>query len=345
MPVMRMPLPRVVSGHPLDRRGSRLALALGTAVLLELAAGTGLAYLAGFTAVRAVLLRFNPVWLAVLAGALLVSFVGYFFAYLGVFRVENGPPLSGRQMLAVVAAGFGGILAHNGARLERDALRAAGEDEAQARIRVTGLAGMEHGVLAICACGMAIAVLVTGAGTPPTDFTLPWAIIPVPGFLLAFWAAERYRGRFRDRPGWRGFLGMFLDSVHIVRELFLRPHRWGSAVLGMAVFWAAEALAAWAGLAAFGVKMGAAALFTGFATGMVFTRRTGPFAGAGVLALVMPLTIWASGAPFAVAIVGVFSYRFLALWLPMPASLAVLPLLREMAGSRPRAAPRQAQDA
>lgn len=76
--------------------------------------------------------------------------------------------------------------------------------------------------------------------------------------------------------------------------------------------------------------MNAAQMFVGFATGMVFTRRTGPLAGAGVLALCLPLTIWYSGAPFAVAIVGIFTYRVLALWLPMPASLALLPRLREL---------------
>lgn len=77
--------------------------------------------------------------------------------------------------------------------------------------------------------------------------------------------------------------------------------------------------------------MNAAELFVGFATGMVFTRRTGPLAGAGVLALVLPLTIWVSGAPLAVAVAGVFVYRVLALLLPMPVSLAALPTLREMA--------------
>jgi hypothetical protein len=98
----------------------------------------------------------------------------------------------------------------------------------------------------------------------------------------------------------------------------------------MALFWAADAFAAWAGLAAFGYHMNAAALYVGFATGMVFTRRTGPLAGAGILALCLPLTIWYSGAPLAVAVVGIFAYRALALWLPMPASLALLPAMREM---------------
>jgi hypothetical protein len=104
----------------------------------------------------------------------------------------------------------------------------------------------------------------------------------------------------------------------------------------MALFWAADALAAWAGLAAFGFEMNAAALFVGFATGMVFTRRTGPLAGAGVLALVLP-TIWVSGAPFAVAVVGIFAYRVLALLMPMSVSLAALPTLKTM-GQRPEPA-------
>jgi hypothetical protein len=116
--------------------------------------------------------------------------------------------------------------------------------------------------------------------------------------------------------------------------LFAHPLRWGSALCGMALFWAADAFAAWAGLAAFGFEMNAAMLFVGFATGMVFTRRTGPLAGAGILALVLPVTIWVSGAPFAVAVVGIFAYRVLALLMPMPVSLAALPTLHAM-GQRP----------
>jgi hypothetical protein len=97
------------------------------------------------------------------------------------------------------------------------------------------------------------------------------------------------------------------------------------------LFWATDAFATWAGLATFVFQMNMAALFVGFATGMLFTRRTGPLASVGVLALVLPLTIWVSGAPFAVAIVGVFVYRVLALLLPMPVSLAALPTLRKLA--------------
>ncbi len=85
----------------------------------------------------------------------------------------------------------------------------------------------------------------------------------------------------------------------LIRELFIRPRCWGLAPFGMALFWAAESFAAWAALAAFGVRMNAAALTVGFATGMVFTRRTGPLGGVGILALVLPPTLGYSGAPLA----------------------------------------------
>jgi hypothetical protein len=334
---MRVPVPRLTISF-IERRWAALAALGGLATLLEVAAGTGLAYLAGFSRVQAVLSAFHWGWLLALAAALLVSFGGYYGAYQGIFRVERGPTLARGQMYAVVAAGFGGFLAHGGGVLDEYALRAAGADERDAKARAAGLAGMEHGVLAIGGCGCAIAVLAAGFLRPAPGYTLPWAIIPVPGFLIAFWLAERTRDRFAGRAGWRRFVGTFLESIHLVRVLFAHPLRWGWAVLGMALFWAADAFAAWAGLAAFGVAMNPASLFVGFATGMVFTRRTGPLAGAGILALVLPLTFWVSGAPFAAAIVGVFVYRIMALWLPMPGSVAVLATLREMGKPAPPAA-------
>ena len=328
------PLRRFFSAPHPTRRGVELALLIALAALLELAAGVGLAYVAGFSRVHAVLGGFDWPWLVVLCGALALSFVGYYLVYQGIFRVDGGPRLSGRKMHAVVAAGFGGLLAHGGGALDKNALEAAGAGEKEAKARAAGLAGFEHGVLAIVGCGAAIAVLASGRAAPSADFTLPWAVVPVPGILIGFWAAERYRDRFYGRTGWRGVLGIFLCSVHLIRELFIRPRPWWSAVLGMALFWAADAFAVWAGLAAFGYRMNAAALIVGFATGMVFTRRTGPLAGAGILALVLPASLWSSGAPLAVAVAGVFVYRILVLWLPMPSSLAFLPVLRGMVKRR-----------
>ena len=211
---MRVSLPRLSVVH-LRRRRSVLAVLVGVAILLELAAGAGLAYVAGWSRVRAVLGDFDGIWLIALVGALLVSFVGYYYAYRGIFRVEGGPALPRRRMRAVVAAGFGGFLAHGGGALDQYALQAAGAEEDEAKARVAALGGLEHGVLAIGGCAAAIAVLVSGRGQPPADFTVPWAVIPIPGFVVGFWAAGRYGDRFRCRAGWRGKLGIW----------FLAPQR------------------------------------------------------------------------------------------------------------------------
>lgn len=331
---MRLRLTRWVSRHSPQRGGFLLAVVFAAAVLLEFAAGIGLAYVAGFSSVREALTDIDSTWLAVLLGALAVSFAGYWYAYRGILRVGGGPQLPGPQMRALVAAGFGGLLSHGGGVLERRALLAAGASESDARARVAALAGMEQGVLALVGCAAAIAVLAYGVSRPPLNTSLPWAIVPVPGLLIAFWAAERYRDKFPGRTRWRSYLTTFLQSVHLIRELFIRPRRWWSAVAGMTVFWVGDAFAAWAGLAAFGFRMNGFALVVGFATGMVFTRRTGPLAGAGVLALVLPVTISYCGAGLVVAIVGVFVYRVAALWLPLPVSLAVLPTLRALAEQR-----------
>jgi uncharacterized membrane protein YbhN (UPF0104 family) len=325
---MEVSLPRVPRHH-LERRKTALVTLLVLAAVLQLSAGSGLAYIAGFSSVRAVLGDFQWVWLVALVGALGVSFAGYYY-----FTVANGPALLGPQMRAVVTVGFGGFLAHGGGVLDQYALEAAGADQREAKTRVSGLAGLEHGIMALGGTAAAIAVLAQGSDQPPLDFTIPWAVIPVPGFLVAFWLAERYRDRFRGREGWRGSFGNFLESIHLIRVMFANPRQYGIALAGMALFWAADAFAAWSGMAAFGFKMNAASFFVGFATGMVFTRRTGPLGGAGVLALCLSLTVWYSGAPLAVAIVGIFTYRVLALWLPMPASLALLPTIRKMGEKR-----------
>lgn len=300
------------------------------AAALQMSAAAGMAYVAGFSEVGSALTRLSWPWLVASAGGVGVSFVGYYFAYRGIYEVEGGHRLRKRQMLSVVTGGFGGFLAHGGSALDTYALRAAGADERDATVRVSALAGMEHGVVAILGTAAGITVLAMGLSQPPADFSIPWSVLPIPGFAIAFWAAERYRERLRDKDGWRGRMGVFLDAIHLNRALFLRPQDHGPAVAGMTLFWLADAFAMWAALIAFGFTMNAAAMFVGYATGMVFTRRTGPLGGAGVLMVVLPVTIWYSGAPLAVTVVAVFVYRVLSLWLPMPFSLASLPTLRRM---------------
>lgn len=318
------------SGHHVHRRRESLVALLMLTAALQVAGAIGIAYVAGWDATRAVLGRLDWPWLLAAAAVLPVAFTGYYYSYRGIFRADGGCDVSHRHLWPVVTAGFSGFLAYGGSALDDHALRAAGTGRREAKVRVSALAGLEQGVLGLGGCVASIAILAAGAARPTPGFTLPWAIVPVPGFLVAFWLAERFRDRLRGRSGWRGGAGIFLDAVHLIRELFRWPVDQEPAVLGMAVFWAGEAFAVWASMAAFGFRMGPAALVVGFATGLLFTRRTAPFGGAGVLMLILPVTIWYAGAPFAVAVVGVFAYRVLAIWLLLPVSLASLPRLRRL---------------
>lgn len=312
-------------------RAAELAALIVLAAAMEVGAATGIAWLAGFGSTWRALHHLSWWWLLAMVASLAVSFAGYYYAGRGIYEVDSGPGLPGPLLRRVVLAGFGGFLSRRGGSLDGYALRAAGARRDDAGVRVTALAGLEQGVLGLIGCAAAIAVLVSGLHRPPPGFTVPWAVVPVPGFLLGFWLAERYEPSCRGRQGWRGKVGVFLRSILFVRRFFTtelissRP-----AAMGMGVFWVADMWAVWCGMAAFGFRMNLAQMAVGVATGMVFTRRTGPLGGAGVLMLTLPLTLWDSGAPLGVAVLGVFSYRLLSTWLPLPVSVAHLPMLRAM---------------
>ena len=321
---------RSVSGNLIDRRGAALAPPILLAVGLNVAAVTGLAYIAGFHAVHTSLIRIQWPWLCAVPAALAVSAVGYYFAYRSIYAAEGGYALPRRQLTAVVAAGFGGLFSTGGTRPDGPVLQASGASRHEAMVRVTALGGLEQAMLAVYGCAASIAGLCLGLPGVPLDVTLPWAVIPVPAFVVAFWLASHYRARLQGRAR----LSVFLDAVLLIQALFARPVRHRGAIGGMALFWAGDALAVWSALAAFGFLMSGAAFIVGYCTGMVFTRRIAPLAGAGTLTLILPLTIWASGAPLATAITGVAACRLLG-GLSLPAALASLPVLRETSG-RPR---------
>jgi hypothetical protein len=332
----RTPRPRRrwLSGNLINRRGAALVPPILLAIGLNVAAVAGLSYIAGFHAVYATLTRIVWLWLCAVPAALAMSAVGYYFAYRSIYTAEGGHPLPRRQLTAMVAAGFGGLFSTGGDRPDGLMLQGSGASRREAMVRVTALGGMEQAILALYGCAASIAWLCLGLPGVPLDFTLPWAVIPVPAFAVAFWLASRYRARRPGRSGRQARLSVFRDAVLLIQALFAHPVRHRGAIGGMALFWAGDALAVWSALAAFGLLMNVAAFLVGYCTGMVFTRRIAPLAGAGTLPLILPLTIWAAGAPLATAIVGVATCRLLGA-LSLPSALVSLPVLRETAG-RPR---------
>lgn len=309
----------------------RLAGLIAVMALLYAAGGVGMAYVAGFGAVHDRLAHAQWWWLAVAGGGVVLAYVGYFFAYRGIHRAEDGPELDLLSLLAVVTAGFGGFLTQGGTALDDFAMRAGGASKREAKVRVTALAGFEHGALAIIACPAAIAAIIVGEKYPRSDFTWPWAVIAPIGFAIAIILAERFRDRLRRRKGWRGRVGVFFDAIHIVWEILRRPRAYGYALLGMLLYWGGDIFALWAATTAFGFQMTATEVIIALSTGMVLTRRTAPLAGAGLVLVALVATLWnAAGVPFAAATLGVAAYRMFTLFGPVPLGLLALPKLRAL---------------
>jgi hypothetical protein len=312
-------------------KSHRLLLLTGLAALLYVGGGVGMAYVAGFDRVWHTVQHPSWPWLAASFGGVVLAFVGYYFGYRGVGKIEDGPDdLSHGDRLAVVAAGFGGFLAHGGTGLDRDVMRAAGGSKREAKVRVTLLGGLEHLILAIPCSAAAIVLLVEGVWKPPLDFIIPWAVGPALGFGIALWAAERYRERLRGRGGWREKVSVLLDAAHLIGAMFRHPAEYSRAILGMLLYWLGDMWALWAAMTAFGFRMNGASEMVAFGTAMIVTRRTGPLGGAGILGVALAPTLWYSGAPWAPAVLGTFSYRFFALWPPQPLSFLLLPRLRHV---------------
>lgn len=317
--------------HRVVEESGQLAAISALAAALFVAGGVGMVYVAGFQSVWEILRRPHWPWLLASVAAVCLSFVGYYFGYRGIGKVEQGPDdLDRRSRLAVVIAGFGGFLAHGGGALDEFVMRAAGASKREAKVRVTLLAGLEHGMLAVPCTTAAIVLLARGASKPGLDFLLPWAVLPALGFGLAFWLAERHRERLRTARGWRGKLGVLYDAIHLVRMMFARPREHAVELAAMVIFWLSDMFALWAGMAAFGFRMSFASEVVAFGTAMIVTRRTGPLGGAGLLMVALPPTLWQSGAPWAAAVLGTIVWRFYTLWLPMPASFVALPTLRAL---------------
>lgn len=278
-------------------------------------------------------------WFAVAFAAELAAFCAYVLAYRSVATIEDGPHLSIRDATALVAVGFGAFLAKGGAALDSKALGKSNDADRDGEIRVLALDALEHAPLAPAACAAAITLLVEGHRKPGLDFTIPWATLVPIGAVLAF-IGVRHRDRFVGREGWRGKLGDILDGIRVLFQLARdwRDHWLG--FVGASIYWAGDVVCLWASLQPFDAAPRFASVILAHAVGYVLTRRTLPLAGAGIVEVLMPLSLVASGAPFAGAILGVFAYRIFNLWLPLlPAAVAV-PHLRRRYGRSFRLLPR-----
>ena len=286
--------------------------------------GVWVSGMAGHARVLDVLFAVNPVWFAVSFAAQTVAYIAYAFALQGTARVDDGPRLSFRQAIRVVAAGFGAYFARSvkgGFELDYRALRGAGARRQEAMARVVGLGMLEYAMLAPAALGAAMWIYASPhGGNRYAALTLPWLAV-VPGFAIAVWLTNDSRQRrLQDRRGEGGRHTAVADAIGglaILRELLLAPHRHIRPLLGTLIYWFCEMVCLWASLRAFHADVAIPALVLAYATGYVISRRGLPLGGIGVAEAFLTFSLFWLGVPLAKALLGVFAYRAFNFWLAL----------------------------
>ncbi len=278
----------------------------------------------------------QPVWLLAALGFELLSYVGYVLAYRATVLASGQSSLSLLLTVRLVVAGFGPFVPLGGFSFDRHALRAVHRSRREARRQVLALGVIEYALLAPAACVCAL-VLLLESRRASLALTLPWVFAVPPGFALAWWATKpRIRHYFQRSHGRvRRWIGELLAGAQILREVVTRPLEHPLALVGMAVYWAAEIACLAFSLQCFGVELSVPALVIAYSTGYAASRRSLPLGGAGITEVLLTLALIAVHVNAAHALLSVVAYRlvnFLAPVLPgLFAHSSLAPLLDEHA--------------
>jgi uncharacterized membrane protein YbhN (UPF0104 family) len=286
--------------------------------IVSSAAATGIAAVAvlaiaratGADAVGRAFDNLDPAWIALIAGAELVTYPAYVIAYRAIANMHGHAPLALPMVARVVVAGFGPFSIWGGFGLDRQALEALHEDERSARVRVIALGVLEWAALAPLAWVVAVVFLAEGANIMPS-LLWPWAIgVPV-GFGFAIWASsprriERLKRLGSKRGDWASNV---LEGVGILRKLISKPLAWAPALLGTALYWAADIAAFYGGLRTFGLDPSFGKVIIAYATGYAATRRSLPLGGAGITEFLMIYALYWVRLPLAPSLAAVVAYR------------------------------------
>jgi uncharacterized membrane protein YbhN (UPF0104 family) len=312
----------------------RLVVLVGVAAALAAGALFGLASTVGIQKALARLVHPHWQWLVAAVGGEILAYAGYTAAYREVARIDRGAELEVPKAAALVAAGFGVFVHGGGFALDRTALQRAGLSKTETRRRVLGLGMLEYAVLAPGTLAAAIVVVIWHR-TISASLTLPWIIGPPVGAVLAA-AAFRFKARIRR---WRLVgkpLEHGLEALELVLLFARTPRRHGLAFVGTLAYWAGDIFCLWATLQAFSAQPPPVAqLIVGYATGYALSRRALPLGGAGVVEILLPYSLGWLKIALLPALLAVFAYRLINLWLPMIPALAGLPTLRRLQAAAP----------
>jgi uncharacterized membrane protein YbhN (UPF0104 family) len=282
-------------------------------------------------------------WIALLAGAELITYPAYMLAFRSIAGLHGHAAPNLPVVARVVVAGFGPFSLGGGFGIDKQALEAIDSDERSARIRVIALGTLEWAVLAPVACTVSIIFLITGEDVMPS-LLWPWALAVPLGFGLAFWASARSERLSRIGGKHRDWLAQMLEGVGFVNSLVTHPRKYMGAWVGTTIYWAADIVAFYAALRMFGLHPGAGKVIIAYGTGYAATRRSLPLGGAGVTEALMTYALYWVREPLAPALAAVLAYRvFNFLLVAAPAVVAHRQLQPMLAAAAERRRRREAR--
>jgi uncharacterized membrane protein YbhN (UPF0104 family) len=341
----------------IDRRKAIVTLLIG--VVIVAVAVFFIGQVASFPKMVRALRHADRIWFVVCLVGEIVAYLGYIAAYRDVARVDGGPRFPLWTVARVVAVGFGAFVAGSSfgtLGVDYWALHKAGEEPHRAVRRVLALNTLQWGVLA-AAAAIAGALLLAGLESgAPLSMELTWVILVPASVAAAAWVSSPRRAdRFTELPRsddvrltrsprtwlrWlqtagRMALADAIGGVVLVRHLVVHAGRYPLALLGFPVFWAGDVLTLYAGLRAFGVHVGLAALVLAYTTAYVVTSLPLPAGGAGGVEAGLAFSLNAVGVPLAPALLATLVYRFFTLWLPIAIAALALTQVEKLAAELP----------
>lgn len=297
----------IVSARPQGRR------TVATSVLATAIRAVALVVLfdiAGARAVGRVFGHAHLAWIALVAGAELLTYPTYVLAYRSIARFDQRGSLALPLVARMVVAGFGPFALSGGFGVDRELLEAIEGDERGARVRVSALGIMEWAVLAPLTCVVSIVFLASDA--PIGGMLLwPWVLGVPAGLALAAWASDSTRApRLVTADGRRLiWLAPVLDGIAAVRSMAQQPRSYAGAWLGLGLYWAADISAFLGALRMANLDLGAGRVILAYATGYLATRRSLPLGGAGVTEILLIYALHQLGQPLAASVAAVLIYR------------------------------------
>jgi uncharacterized membrane protein YbhN (UPF0104 family) len=337
-----------------DRRKAIVTLLIG--VVIVAVAVFFIGQVASFPKMVRALRHADRIWFVVCLVGEIVAYLGYIAAYRDVARVDGGPRFRLWTVARVVAVGFGAFVAGSSfgtLGVDYWALHKAGEEPHRAVRRVLALNTLQWGVLA-AAAAIAGALLLAGLESgAPLSMELTWVILVPASVAAAAWVSSPRRAdRFTELPrpdgvrltrsprSWLRTAGRIaladaIGGVVLVRHLIVHAGRYPLALLGFPVFWAGDVLTLYAGLRAFGVHVGLAALVLAYTTAYVVTSLPLPAGGAGGVEAGLAFSLNAVGVPLAPALLATLVYRFFTLWLPIAIAALALTQVEKLAAELP----------